>query len=340
MSIIKVENVSKIYGKNTEVKVQAVNNVSFSVEKGEFVCIVGASGSGKSTLMHLIAGVDQVTSGNIFVNGQDITQLNKANMAEFRRSKIGIVYQFFNLVPVLSAKENIELPLLLGGEKIDNEYFNLITEILGIKERLTFYPNQLSGGEQQRVAIARALIHKPDIILADEPTGNLNSVLAKEIMEFLVKACYQFHQTIIMITHDLNLAQYANRIIEVQDGKIISDSKNSYINMSDLYEEGLDEKSRNYVLYYDSWNSAIKRMYELDQHSLKTLNQSAKLIDELESYYQHLKAAINSNFIIFIENNEVRYVFKKKEELISYIYGLDAMTEQRKKELINFLDCN
>lgn len=226
MSIIEVRNLSKTYGKEYEIKVEALKNVSFNIEKGEFVCVIGASGSGKSTLMHLLAGVDEATSGNIIVNNKEITQLNQDDLADFRCREIGIIYQFFNLVPVLTAKENIEIPLKLVGEEIDNNYFDEIIGMLKIKDKLSAYPSKLSGGEQQRVAIARALIHRPSIILADEPTGNLNSTLAREIMDFLVKACKQFNQTILMITHDLNLAQYADRIIEIQDGKIISDKFN------------------------------------------------------------------------------------------------------------------
>lgn len=227
MSIIEVKNVSKTYGKGEETKVEALKNASFDVKKGEFVCIIGTSGSGKSTLLHLLAGVDQATEGSILINGKEITQMDPEQLAEFRRCEVGIIYQFFNLVPVLTAKENIELPLMLAGEKVDRQYFNEITEMLSINHRLNFYPSKLSGGEQQRVAIARALIHRPSIILADEPTGNLNSQLAKEIMEFLVMACRQFNQTILMITHDLNLAKYADRIIEIQDGQLVSDKKNS-----------------------------------------------------------------------------------------------------------------
>ena len=220
MAIIEVKNLTKVYGKEGEIKVVALNDASFTIEKGEFVCIIGASGSGKSTLMHLLAGVDEATKGEIKINGNDITKLSQEELADFRCKEIGIIYQFFNLIPVLTAKENIEMPIKLAGEKIDRDYFNELVKMLKIEERLNFYPSKMSGGEQQRVAIARALIHKPSIILADEPTGNLNSQLGKEIMEFLSLASKELNQTIIMITHDLNLVKYANRIIEIQDGKL------------------------------------------------------------------------------------------------------------------------
>ena len=187
MAVINVKNASKTYGSG-DIKVEALKPSSFSIERGEFVCIIGTSGSGKSTLMHLMAGVDNATSGEIIINGKDVTKLDQEGLALFRRREVGIIYQFFNLVPVLTARENIELPLMLDEKKVDRQYFNELVELLGIKDRLDFYPSKMSGGEQQRVAIARALIHKPSIILADEPTGNLNSRLAKEIMEFLVLA--------------------------------------------------------------------------------------------------------------------------------------------------------
>ena len=242
MPIIQVTNATKIYGKGDEIKVEALKNATFSVEQGEFVCIIGTSGSGKSTLLHLLAGVDHATSGSIIINEKEITQLNQEDLAEFRRCEVGIIYQFFNLVPVLTAKENIELPLMLAGEKVDRDYFNEIVKMLRIEDRLNFYPSKLSGGEQQRVAIARALIHRPSIILADEPTGNLNSQLAKEIMEFLVMACKKLNQTIIMITHDLNLAKYADRIIEIQDGRLVSDTKKEAT--KSRLKEGYDKKKK------------------------------------------------------------------------------------------------
>ena len=221
MAIIEVKYLSKTYGKDNEIKVEALKNATFEIEKGEFVCIIGASGSGKSTLMHLLAGVDVATSGSIVINGKEITNLNFEELADFRCKEIGIIYQFFNLIPVLTAKENMELPFKLAGKKINRQYLNEVVAMLKIEERLDFFPSKLSGGEQQRVAIARALVHKPSIILADEPTGNLNSKLGIEIMEFLKKASKELNQTIVMITHDLNLAKYADRIIEIQDGMVL-----------------------------------------------------------------------------------------------------------------------
>ena len=222
MSVIQVQQLSKTYG-NDATTVQALKESTFTIDKGEFVCVIGTSGSGKSTLLHLLAGIDNPTSGSVIVNGKEITQMNQEELAEFRRSEVGIIYQFFNLVPVLTAKENIELPLMLAGKKVDQTYFHKIVRMLKIENRLDFYPSKMSGGEQQRVAIARALIHKPSILLADEPTGNLNSQLAKEIMEFLVLACHQLNQTIFMITHDLNLTKYADRVIEIHDRRLVKD---------------------------------------------------------------------------------------------------------------------
>lgn len=350
MSIINVKNACKTYGKGTEIKVEALKNASFSVEKGEFVCIIGTSGSGKSTLLHLLAGVDEATSGKIIVNGKDITKLNQTDLAEFRRTEVGIIYQFFNLVPVLTAKENIELPLMLGGEKVDRNYFNTITEMLSISNRLSFYPSKLSGGEQQRVAIARALIHKPSIILADEPTGNLNSQLAKEIMEFLVLASRQLHQTIIMITHDLNLAKYADRVIEIQDGKLVSDSKNQMINKMrtngtkiKIPEEGYDEKSGYYIIHFEKWTSAIDELYRLDRHSLQTLKKHAAMTSEVSRYCQLLKRShtnlTNNKFLLFISIDEktVNYAFQSCQDLYTYIENLDNMTDQRKKQILKYL---
>jgi len=352
MSIIKVIDVCKIYGKESNLKVEALKNISFSVEKGEFVCIIGASGSGKSTLLHLLAGVDEVTNGKIIVNGQDITQLNQTDLAEYRRTDVGIVYQFFNLVPVLTAKENIELPYMLGGQKVDEHYFQTITDMLGISHRLSFYPSQLSGGEQQRVAIARALVSKPSIILADEPTGNLNSNLAKEIMEYLVTASKKLHQTIIMITHDMNLAKYANRIIEIKDGRIVSDSKSELLDQFvfkdskkriKIPQEGYDEKSGHYVIHLEKWQDAISDLYRLDQHSLKTLNKHASMTKEMSNYCQLLKQSLEGlkrgGYLLFlsIEENDVSYAFKFCEEFYEYIEHLDEMTPPRKRQILKYL---
>jgi len=222
MKILRVENLSKTYGKgNTLVK--ALDNVSFSVEKGEFVAIVGPSGSGKSTLLHILGGVDRPTSGKVFVEGEDVYKLNETNLAIFRRRNVGLIYQFYNLIPILNVKENITLPILLDGKKVDEEYLKEIIDILGLKDRVNHLPNELSGGEQQRVSIGRALMNRPSLLLADEPTGNLDSKNSGEIMRLLKLSNQKYNQTIIMITHDQNLALNADRIIIIDDGKIVSD---------------------------------------------------------------------------------------------------------------------
>ena len=224
MEILKVENLTKIYGKNsTEVK--ALDNVSFSVNKGEFIAIVGASGSGKSTLLHLMGGVDRPTSGKVIVDKEDVYKLNEANLAIFRRRQVGLIYQFYNLIPILNIEENITLPILLDGRKVDCEYLNELINILGLEKRLNHLPNELSGGEQQRVSIGRALMNRPAILLADEPTGNLDSKSSKEIVELLKLSNKKYNQTIIMITHDNSLALNADRIITIKDGRIINDER-------------------------------------------------------------------------------------------------------------------
>lgn len=224
MEILKVENLSKVYGTGAS-KVVALDNVSFTVEKGEFVSIVGASGSGKSTLLHLIGGVDRPTSGKVFINNEDIYKLNNDDLAIFRRRQIGLIYQFYNLIPILNVVENIALPLELDGRKPDKSDLNEMLELLGLENRKTHLPSQLSGGQQQRVSIGRALISKPDIILADEPTGNLDSKASREIIDLLKLSNKKYNQTIIMITHDMNLAKEANRIITLEDGHIVKDEK-------------------------------------------------------------------------------------------------------------------
>ena len=224
MEILKVENLCKNYGKgNTLVK--ALDNVNFKVEKGEFVAIVGSSGSGKSTLLHILGGVDRPTSGKVFVDGEDIYKLNENNLAIFRRRQVGLIYQFYNLIPILNVKENMTLPILLDNKKPNEEYLDELIDILGLKSRVNHLPNELSGGQQQRVSIGRALMNRPAILLADEPTGNLDSKSSKEIIELLKISNEKYNQTIIMITHDHNLALSANRIITLEDGKIISDEK-------------------------------------------------------------------------------------------------------------------
>lgn len=220
MEILKVENLTKVYGVGTT-KVTALDNISFSVEKGEFVAIVGASGSGKSTLLHLIGGVDRPTSGKIFIDNKQINRYNDDELAIFRRRQVGLIYQFYNLIPILNVEENITLPLSLDNREIDINKLNELIKSLGLEERRKHLPNELSGGQQQRTSIGRALITNPAIVLADEPTGNLDSKASTEIVELLKKSNKDYKQTIIMITHDLEIAKIADRIIKIEDGKII-----------------------------------------------------------------------------------------------------------------------
>ncbi len=223
MEILKVENLTKVYGKDST-KVVALDNVSFSVKKGEFVAIVGASGSGKSTLLHLIGGVDRPTSGKVYINDKDIFSMNDDKLAIFRRRQIGLIYQFYNLIPILDVEENISLPLELDGRSVNRIDLNEMLILLGLERRRHHLPNQLSGGQQQRTSIGRALITKPSIILADEPTGNLDSKASEEIVELLRKSNKELNQTIIMITHNLELAEIADRIIKIEDGKIVKEA--------------------------------------------------------------------------------------------------------------------
>ncbi len=220
MEILKVEHLTKIYGEK-ETEVVALNDVSFTVEKGEFVAIVGASGSGKSTLLHLIGGVDRPTKGNVFINSENIYELDDDKLAIFRRRQIGIIYQFYNLIPILDVEENITLPLDLDNRKVEKKTLDSLLSTLGLTDRRKHLPNELSGGQQQRVSIGRALITNPALILADEPTGNLDSKASDEIMELLRKSNKEYKQTIIMITHNLEIASCANRIIKLEDGKIV-----------------------------------------------------------------------------------------------------------------------
>lgn len=222
MEILKVEKLSKIYG-GGDTAVKAVDDISFSIKKGEFVAIIGPSGSGKSTLLHLLGGVDKPTSGCVRVNDTDMYKMDDTSLAVFRRRHIGLIYQFYNLIPVLNVQENITLPLLLDGQKIDEEFLNRIVTTVNLNNRLNHLPNQLSGGQQQRVSIGRALINQPDIILADEPTGNLDSKNGKEVLELLKKSNKQFQQTLVMITHDESIALQADRVITMEDGKILRD---------------------------------------------------------------------------------------------------------------------
>lgn len=224
MKILEVKQLSKIYGRGQN-EVRAVDDVSFSVEEGEFVAIVGASGSGKSTLLHLLGGVDRPTSGKVLINGRDIYQMSDDALAIFRRRQIGIIYQFYNLIPILDVKENITLPQDLDGKTVDKKRLMELIQTLGLQERVDHLPNQLSGGQQQRVSIGRALINDPAIILADEPTGNLDSKAGDEIVALLKLSNQKYHQTIVIITHDLEIAKQADRVIIFEDGRIIKDEK-------------------------------------------------------------------------------------------------------------------
>ena len=222
MNILEVKNLSKIYGKG-DTLVKAVDDVSFTVEQGEFVAIIGPSGSGKSTLLHIIGGVDTPTTGNVIIDGTDITKLKESPLSIFRRRQIGLVYQFYNLIPILTVEENLTLPLLLDGRKPNKEQIDYLVSNLGLGDRLKHLPNQLSGGQQQRVSIGRALANNPALLLADEPTGNLDSENSKEIVALLRKFNKEHNQTVIMITHDERIAQSADRIIAIEDGKIVKD---------------------------------------------------------------------------------------------------------------------
>lgn len=222
MNILEIEHLSKIYGSG-ENAVKALDDVSFSVQKGEFVAIIGPSGSGKSTLLHILGGVDKPTSGNVYMDGSDIYTQNEEQLAIFRRRQVGLIYQFYNLIPVLNVEENITLPLLLDGQKINQAHLKELIEMLGLTGREKHLPNQLSGGQQQRVSIGRALINAPAVVLADEPTGNLDSVNSQEIVRLLKQSNRKYGQTLIMITHDEDIALQADRIIAIQDGRIQRD---------------------------------------------------------------------------------------------------------------------
>ncbi len=222
MEILRVKNLSKIYGKG-DTMVKALDDVSFSVPKGQFVAIIGPSGSGKSTLLHILGGVDTPTSGSVFVDSTDISKLNETKLAIFRRRQIGLIYQFYNLIPILTAEENMTLPLLLDGKQVNRKKLDLLAESLGLTQRLKHLPNQLSGGQQQRVSIGRALMNNPALVLADEPTGNLDSKNSREIIDLLRVINRENNQTIIIITHDEQIALSADRIIAIEDGKIVKD---------------------------------------------------------------------------------------------------------------------
>ena len=224
MEILKVEHLSKHYGTGENL-VKAVDDISFSVEKGEFLAIIGPSGSGKSTLLHILGGVDRPTAGKVFVDGTDVYAQDDEALAIFRRRQVGLIYQFYNLIPVLSAEENMTLPVLLDGRQVNNERLEELLNTLGLKERRKNLPNQLSGGQQQRVSIGRALMNAPAVVLADEPTGNLDSKNSQEIVELLKLSNKRYGQTLIVITHDESIALQADRIIAIEDGKIVRDER-------------------------------------------------------------------------------------------------------------------
>ena len=225
MEILRVENLCKTYGKGKN-EVKALDHISFSVNKGEFIAIIGPSGSGKSTLLHILGGVDKPTSGKVFMNDHDVYVQNDEQLAIFRRRQVGLIYQFYNLIPVLNVVENMTLPLKLDGQKVNEERVNELLELLGLAERRKHLPSQLSGGQQQRVSIGRALINAPALVLADEPTGNLDSKSSQEIIGLLKYSNKKYGQTLIVITHDENIALQADRIIRIEDGQIVSDERN------------------------------------------------------------------------------------------------------------------
>lgn len=224
MEILRVENLSKVYGEG-ENQVQALKEVNLSIDEGEFVVIIGASGSGKSTLLHLLGGLDRPSSGKVIIDGKSIYDYNDDDLSIFRRRKVGFIFQFFNLIPVLDVEENIALPVVLDNEKVDEAYLNEIIGILNLDQRRGHLPSQLSGGQQQRVSIGRALINKPSIVLADEPTGNLDSKNTREVIDLLKFTAKKLHQTLILITHDPAIAAMAERVITIEDGQIIADTK-------------------------------------------------------------------------------------------------------------------
>ena len=231
MEILRVENLTKVYGKGST-QVKALAGVSFSVQKGEFVAIMGASGSGKSTLLHIIGGVDKPSDGKVIVDGTDIYSLSETKLAVFRRRQLGLIYQFYNLIPILNVEENITLPLLLDKREIEKEYLQELLLTLKLTERVQHLPNELSGGQQQRVSIGRALINRPALLLADEPTGNLDSKNSQEIIELLKLSNRQYQQTLIVVTHDQEIARQAQRVITIADGQIVRDEVNYHVNFN------------------------------------------------------------------------------------------------------------
>lgn len=222
MEVLRTENLSKTY-KSGDHRVEALKNVNISINQGEFVAVVGPSGSGKSTLLHLLGGLDRPSEGKVIVDNTDIYKMNEHNLSIFRRRKVGFIFQFYNLIPVLTAEENITLPTMLDGKKVDRKYLGELLEILGLQDRKRHFPSQLSGGQQQRVSIGRAMAYKPAIVFADEPTGNLDSKASKEVVDLLRYSVKKYNQTLVMITHDINIAEAADRIIRIEDGAIVKD---------------------------------------------------------------------------------------------------------------------
>ena len=224
MEIMRIEHLSKVYGTG-ENAVRAVNDISFSIERGEFLAIIGPSGSGKSTLLHILGGVDRPTEGKVFLDGQDVYAQDEDHLAIFRRRQVGLIYQFYNLIPVLNVVENMTLPVLMDGRKVNQKWLNELMDVLGLRGREKNLPNQLSGGQQQRVSIGRALMNSPSVVLADEPTGNLDSKNSQEIMELLKTCNREYDQTLVVITHDESIAMKADRIIAIDDGRIVRDDR-------------------------------------------------------------------------------------------------------------------
>ena len=224
MELMQIQHLSKVYGQG-ENQVRAVDDISFTVEKGEFLAIIGPSGSGKSTLLHILGGVDRPTSGKVFVDGQDVYAQNEDQLAIFRRRQVGLIYQFYNLIPVLNVVENMTLPVLMDGRQVNQERLEELLDVLGLRGREKYLPNQLSGGQQQRVSIGRALMNAPEVVLADEPTGNLDSKNSQEIVELLKMSNKKYGQTLVIITHDENIALQAHRVIAIEDGRITRDER-------------------------------------------------------------------------------------------------------------------
>ena len=328
MEILKVENLNKIYGKG-ENEVKAVNNISFSVQKGEFLAIIGASGSGKSTLLHLLGGVDRPTSGKVYIDGKDIYQLDDEQLAIFRRRQVGLIYQFYNLIPILNVEENIALPCNLDGKEVNKKELEELLKTLNLEKRRTHLPNELSGGQQQRVSIGRAIINSPAIMLADEPTGNLDSKNSLEIMN-IIKAISK-EKLVILVTHEVDLANfYATRIVEVQDGKIVKDYKNE---TKESLEYRLDNKI--YLKDFKEINNINTEKINLNLYSDET---STDKID--------VKLVIkNGNIFIQAENRKVEVVddnsaielindhYKKIDKSIyeKYKYNLDEVIDKKYK---------